>query len=136
MTRVGKSAWTIGLFSIVFGFLGCGRGDLPALGDVEGTITLDGQPLENVMVQFHAEKGGRPGSGVTDKNGKYKLAYTADATGTKVGPNRVEISTVWPDGEPGPGEKDKIPPKYNGKSELKADVKAGKNTFDFNLDSK
>lgn len=92
--------------------------------------------MENAMVQFHSEKGGRPGSGVTDKDGKYKLQYNSEYVGTKVGANRVEITTMWPDGEPPPGKKDMIRPKYNSKSELKADVKPGKNTFDFDLESK
>jgi hypothetical protein len=42
---------------------------------------------------------------------------------------------VWPDGEPGPGERETIPAKYNSASTLKEEVKAGSNTFDFNLES-
>lgn len=116
--------------------VGCGRGDVPELGDVEGTVRLDGAPIEGVMVQFHSEKGGRPGSAVTDKEGKYKLRYNAEYNGAKIGGNKVEISTMWPDGEPPPGKKETIPSKYNAKSELRKDVKPGKNSFDFDLQKK
>lgn len=124
------------LLATCLGIAGCGGSDLPPLGDVEGTVTMDGQPLPNVTVQFHSNAGGRPGSGVTDKDGKFKLTYLDGATGSKVGPSKVEITTFWPDGEPGPGQKETVPEKYNSKSTLSADVKPGKNTFDFPLTSK
>lgn len=136
MTRAGKAVRTASVFAIGLLALGCGRSDLPQLGDVEGVVKIDGVPFENAMVQFHNEKGGRPGSGVTDKDGKYKLQYNEEYSGTKVGPSRVEITTIWPEGEPPPGKKDPILPKYNAKSELKEEVKPGKNTFNFDLKSK
>ena len=121
---------------LAFGSLsaGCGRSDIPELGQVKGRVAARGQPLPGVMVQFIPESGGRPGSGITDEQGEFELTYTADYTGTKVGPNRVEITTIWPDGEPPPGEKEKIPAKYNSQSELKEDVQPGDNFFDFNLE--
>jgi hypothetical protein len=115
---------------------GCGRSDLPELGYVTGTVKLDGKPLPNVMVQFHSDAGGRPGTGMTDSEGNYELVYTTGAKGTKVGPSRVELTTVWPEGEPPPGQKEQIPAKYNSASMLKEDVKPGRNTFDFDLTSK
>ena len=116
--------------------IGCGRSDLPELGLVSGTVTLDGKAFPNAMVQFHSEAGGRPGTGTTDSEGHYELVYTTGAKGAKVGPNRVEITTMWPDGEPPPGEKERIPAEYNSASTLKKDVKPGRNTFDFELKSK
>ena len=97
---------------------------------------MDGQPLPNALVQFHPEGGGRPGTGVTDSEGRYELTYTADIEGTKVGPNRVEITTVWPDGEPPPGAKEQILAKYNSATTLKEEVKPGSNEIDFDLTSK
>jgi len=114
---------------------GCGGRDLPELGEVEGTVTLDGEPLSGAMVQFHSESGGRPGTALTDESGHYELTYVGDVEGTPAGPARVEISTVWPDGEPPPGESEKIPAAYNSQSTLKREVKAGSNTFDFPLKS-
>ncbi|MEX1232414.1 MAG: hypothetical protein WEB58_19365, partial [Planctomycetaceae bacterium] len=103
--------------------------------EVHGKVTMDGEPLSNVLVQFYSEAGGRPGTGVTDAEGNYELTYVDGAKGAKIGPNKVEISTVWPDGEPPPGEKDKIPSQYNTKSTLKKEVQAGDNQFDLDLNS-
>jgi len=122
--------------TMALAIIGCGRSDLPELGYVSGTVTLDGKPFPNAMVQFHSEAGGRPGTGTTDKAGKYELVYTTGAKGAKVGSNRVEITTMWPDGEPPPGETERIPAEYNLASTLKKDVKPGRNTFDFELRSK
>ena len=123
------------LCSAAIGLLaaGCGGADIPELGEVSGRVTADGKPLDGVLVQFYSEAGGRPGTDVTDAEGKYELNYVGDEQGSKVGPSRVEITTEWPDGEPPPGQKEKIPEKYNATTELKADVKGGDNTFDFDL---
>ncbi len=43
------------------------------------------------------------------------------------------VSFEWPMGEPGTVP---IPAKYNANSTLKVDVKPGKNTLDFALESK
>lgn len=46
---------------------------------------------------------------------------------------RNTANIAWPDGE---AKQPPIPAKYNSKTELTADVKSGKNTFDFPLESK
>ncbi len=71
---------------------GCGGGgDQPELGQVTGTVTLDGKPLVGVAVVFQPENG-RPARGMTDAEGKYELTYIRQTKGTKVGMNRVEIA--------------------------------------------
>ena len=127
---------------------GCGGpSDQPELGQVTGTVTLDGKPLVGIAVVFQPESG-RPARGKTDAEGKYELTYIRQTKGTKVGPNRVEIApseegeadeSEASDEESKPAAKPNskkplIPPRYNVRSELKADVKPGKNTFDFKLD--
>ena len=128
---------------------GCGSGDQPELGQVSGTVTLDGKPLSGVAVVFHPESG-RPARGRTDLGGRYELTYIRDTMGTKVGRNRVEIApneegedepespedvddpNVKPPVRPG---RPVVPARYNTRSELEADVKPGENTFDFPLKS-
>lgn len=106
--------------------------DLPDLGLVTGTITLDGKPLENVTVVFESETG-RSSFGATDTAGRYELIYTGNYKGAIVGKNRVVINSNL-DAPPGPDWKDPIPARYNAKSELTAEVAPGKNTFDFALE--
>lgn len=111
--------------------LGCGtQGDQPELGRVRGRVTLDEKPLSGVIVRFFPETG-RAATATTDSHGRYDLIYTYGVHGAKVGPNAV--SFAWPDGESGTAP---IPAKYGAKSELQVDVKAGRNTFDFALESK
>jgi len=126
----------VGALALLCSF-GCGRGDLPELAPVTGTVTLDGVPFPNAVVYFHTqkEKGGRPAAGVTDASGKYELVYLEGIRGAHIGMNKVEIVTQWPDGEPGMGESESIPEKYNSKSTLTADVKDERNVFDFSLES-
>ncbi len=110
--------------------VGCGdKGDQPELGRVRGTVTLDEKPLAGVNVTFFPDKG-RAAAATTDSAGKYDLIYAPGVNGAKLGPNTVNIA--WPDGQPGARP---IPAKYGAQSELKADVKAGKNTCDFSLKS-
>lgn len=108
--------------------------DMPELGVVTGTVTLDGKPLDKVTVVFESESG-RSSFGSTDATGRYELIYAGNAKGAVVGPNKVVINSQL-DAPPGPDWKDPVPARYNAKSELKADVVAGKNTFDFPLESK
>lgn len=123
--------------------LGCGSSDRPELGDVHGTVTMDGAPLANAQVVFSPE-GGRPSTGVTDAAGKYTLTYIRDIKGAKVGNHSVRIESVPAapsDPEAATKEapipfKETIPAKYNAKSTLTAEVKPGENTIDFPLESK
>lgn len=119
----------LALCAILLG--GCrDTGDRPPLGQVSGTVTLDGEPLAGVIVMFKPDSG-RPATGETDGAGKYVLVYRYGVNGAKIGPNTISFS--WPTGESG---SQSIPDKYGAKTTLKEDVKAGRNTFDFALTSK
>ncbi len=118
---------------------GCG-GD-PNMGYVTGTVTLDGQPLERATLYFQPTNGERPSMGYTDATGHYKLEYSTTKSGARVGEHEVRITTyaeVIVDQETGnrlPGTPEKLPTKYNTKTELKQEVKSGKQVIDFALDS-
>ena len=107
---------------------------MPDLAPVTGTVTLDGQPLTNATISFSSDSG-QVSFGGLDASGKYELRYSGPHKGATIGPNTVSISTST-ENPVGPEWKDPIPAKYNTKTELKADVKPGPNTFDFELKSK
>ena len=115
--------------------------DQPPLGRVSGRVTLDGQPLPGVEVNF-APMSGRSSGGITDDQGRYSLVYVGATNGAKVGKHTVFIA--WPpdesDGAVNSAQKSRarprIPARYNQKTTLSADVTAGSNTFDFALESK
>ncbi len=111
---------------------GCGRSDLPPLGGVSGTVTLDGTPLAGAQVVFIPDGPGRSALATTDSAGRYELAYLRDIPGADVGTHSVRITTATEDR----GGKEILPDRYHVKTELKATVEAGVNTLDFPLESK
>jgi len=106
----------------------------PDLSDVEGTVTVDGQPVGNLAVTFIPDNG-RPSLGITDEDGHYELSYFRGETGAVLGTHKVMISTNL-DEPPPAGYRDPIPFQYNLKSTLTADVVDGENVFDFEVDTK
>ncbi|MEX0791508.1 MAG: Ig-like domain-containing protein [Pirellulaceae bacterium] len=150
MNSIQAGRLGVTLSVILLSLPGCGGPtDQPELGQVNGTITLDGKPLSGIAVVFQPDNG-RPAHGQTDAEGKYELTYIRQTRGTKIGHNRVEIAPSEGEDDPAEDETDPdslevkrpvksgkpgIPARYNTKSELEVDVKPGENTFDFELSS-
>lgn len=114
----------------------CGCKGNKDLGQVTGTITLNGEPLQDAFVIFAPTQGGTTSYGRTDAEGRYEMMFSDDAKGAWLGENRVEISTAdvgatSPDG----GAREKVPAIYNQNSTLKVEVESGSNTHDFELKS-
>ncbi|MFN0198137.1 MAG: hypothetical protein ACKVT0_15425 [Planctomycetaceae bacterium] len=116
---------------------GCGADGPPAVTrfPVTGTVTLDGQPIDSGNIRFldTTVSGGDAGD---IKGGSYSLQATP-------GKKRVEIIATRASSKPVEGKPDVmdteslIPPQYNTKSELTAEVVADKpNEFKFELKSK
>lgn len=127
---VCRSLFLIGVSTL----LGCGG---PQFGQVSGLVTMDGKPLPDIAVRFEDE-GGSAAIARTDQTGRYELRYTVDQIGAPVGKHKVTIFTPAPVSE-GTGERAKaeiVPAKYNAKSTLTQEVKAGKQTCNFELTSK
>ncbi len=123
--------------SILTCLLVCGCGgkvDAPPLGTVTGKVTLDGQPVTNATVSFESANG-QIAFGNTDQSGNYELRFRSGLKGAEVGMNKVRIETIL-DAPAPEGYKDPIPAKYNAQSTLQKSVQAGKNTHDFELNSK
>ena len=72
---------------------GCGR-DLPPA-TVEGTLRLNGEPLDNCLVTFLPEsgqEGQEPHSrGLTDREGAYRLRFDSQQEGAAAGWHRVTV---------------------------------------------
>jgi len=117
---------------------GCGTKGPDNVGRVSGKVTLEGQPLPDALVTFApVNQGGSTALGKTDAGGHYKLNYSPGVDGAEIGENRVSISTYdegAPDSDPPrPKVLEKVPFKYNVRTELVRDVKKEDNTFDFEL---
>jgi len=125
--------------ALVVGTEGCGPGG-PAVGQVEGTVTLDGEPVAGAIVTFVPVEGGRNSMAETDESGHYVLEYTGGKPGALVGKHKVRISTYQEPEEDDSGQlvggvPEKIPAKYNEQTTLEVEVKRGKQTIDFELTS-
>jgi hypothetical protein len=138
---------------LVINHVGCGGGaSIGGLVPVTGTVTLDGQPLTGAQVVFvPAGEGARACSGTSDSTGKYALITNTDK-GAMPGSYKVTVShLVGLDGKPitkfeegmditqleASGQvKQNLPTKYSDsqQTELKFEVKAGKN--EYNIDMK
>ncbi len=152
-TVQGLSRLTVcaGMASLALLLSGCGSSSGPERAVMTGKVTLDDVPVEKGSIAFiptGALSG--PTTGAIIEKGEYK---TTPDGGPILGPHRVEITahragkTVTVPGAggvtsgPSAGGSVEtiemyIPAKYNTKSELKVDVKAGTNTEDFKLTTK
>jgi len=135
MRRTGCDA--LGIAVLFLSLAGCGGvSDAPETGDVQGYVKLDGQPMPGAKVIFQPTEG-RPSNGRTDQEGYYELTYSRSQSGAKVGTHKVSITTfIEADDEGNPGVEEKIPEKYNSKTELTKEVEAGDNEINFDLTSK
>jgi hypothetical protein len=120
-----------------------GCGGEPRLESISGTVKHDGAPLRKATIRFTPEGGGMPVGSVVEE-GAYRLP---NPPGLAPGRYVVGLSfTEDPDAPAGappdrdlavPGGGERLPARYNEKSELRAEVKAGaSNTFDFELAGK
>ncbi len=104
----------------------------PPLGDVAGLVTEGGRPVANVMVVFQPVAGGRASTGTTDASGRYTLDYTDVARGAMVGEHAVSLAAVVGTTSP----KATLGAVEGLEKRFLFTVKAGKNTFDLDLDGK
>lgn len=126
--------------------LGCSSGAL--MERVEGIVTLDGQPLPDIRVNFQPQsrETAQPGIGsygVTDSQGRFVLRRAdTDGQGAVVGTHTVSLSDKQVEnasdadaGDTSAVPKSRIPPKY-AETPLTFEVKAGeKNEARFELTS-
>jgi hypothetical protein len=132
-------------FNLLASFLiftvGCGG--VPSAGrlPISGEVQLDGKPLDQGMIHFEPapDLKKRMDAGAVITNGKYQI--DADH-GLIPGKYSVSISSYVkgpasddPMKAPAVAPKERIADKYNTKSTVAVDVVAGKNKFDFKVES-
>ena len=118
------------------------------LADCSGVITLDGQPLAYAQVFFRDVERDVHSFALTDQKGRYRLMFnTYDKAGIEPGEKQVQIWTARGGAEFAgkiPAEnlgrgKERVPERYNRKSELLRTVVSSKEkraqTFNFDLES-
>ena len=75
--------------------VGCGGGsDRPSLALASGIVTLNGEPVEGASLTFIPVAGGRPGSAITDAQGRYTIKTYQDAPGAIIGEHKVAVIKI------------------------------------------
>ncbi len=131
-------------FAVVFA-MGCNSNKFAP---VSGKVTLNGTPLSKATVSFQpmappgSIEAGEGSTGKTNEKGEFTLKSSTGKSGAFVGNHRVSISALDQqigehDGRPPRGGwpmADKVPSRYNAKSELTFPVPSGgTNKADFDL---
>jgi hypothetical protein len=141
VSTVAKSRWFVSVIvPVVASLLGCGGSKVP-VAEVEGTVKVNGQPVEKIQVEFWPVGTGVRSIGMTDAAGRFKLT-TDDGKrqGAAVGTHKVVLHDVgiFADARVGgraaedvdisQGKKPRISGDYSNpeKTTLKAEVFSGK----------
>lgn len=127
---------------LIVGLSGCGGEKTMAT--VSGTVSLDGNPLENGAISFYPISGGasmapQSAGAVIDRSGRYRATILP-------GRFRVEITSSRPVGQQkryadipdSPMDdilEEVVPPIYNTASTLQHDISLDTKTLDFSLSS-
>jgi hypothetical protein len=138
-SRTKKMFWVPVSGMISLAAIGCS----PAtMAKVSGTVTSNGKPVPDAVVQFVAHKG--PGAvGRTDATGQFSLSTLKPGDGAFFGTFQVTVQRFLPGEDPdnpspSPPPPNDIPKVYRSAATtpLSAEVKRGaKNAFDFELSS-
>lgn len=131
------------LYIVAFLFLvGCSGPGLPPLVNVKGKVTLaNGQPVQNVRIEFYPVEGGAPAAGVVDESGGFTLKTNDTSTGIAVGKYKVSFGPHGADkAEVDRSNKmiKKIPLKYydDDSSNLVVEITPGQTNLSIKLDAK
>lgn len=130
--------------------VGCNNKRLPTIVKAEGTVTLDGNPVENATIAFISERTDYHAVGNTNAQGKFAMRVSRDEyngkEGACPGDYKVEISksvignaSGSPSGEAVVNLRNELPTKYAsiGSSELVITVPdKGSDQLNFDLKSK
>ncbi len=138
-----QQIWALcGVLLLVMSSPGCGKHDDPLNRQaISGSVTLDGQPLQQGTISFLPLEKKDTSGGATITSGKYSVAREQ---GLAPGKYKVMISASKSGvagGQEAPGmpvmAAELIPEEYNTKSDKSVDVTVkGPNTFDFDITSK
>lgn len=134
--RVGV-ARAVCLLTLALVMSGCGDDGLP-MGEVTGTVTVDGEPAQTGSIAFFPTDGKSPTAGGAIEGGR----YTAQVP---LGESKVEVRVSkivghrklydTPDSPTQPLLEEVLPAKYNSQTELLIDVTSGVNEQDYDLEA-
>lgn len=127
------------LVTVALTMTGCEGRDPHGRQAIQGTVTFQGQPLDQGSIRFQSPEDSGLSAGALIRNGKYQIPREQ---GLPPGTYKVHISSLEPTppltGAPGenpaPPAKERLPENVNVKTQLKAEIKADPSPkFDFEV---
>src|SRR5262245_31539415 len=106
---------------------GC-SGSGPRMGEVTGSVTVDGKPAESGAISFFPLDGKSPTAGGMIKDGRYTAKVPVGNAKVEIRvPKVVGKKKLYdrPDSPEQPILQEVLPPKYNDQTELKFEVQSG-----------
>jgi len=105
---------------------------------LEGTVTLDGVPIEKGTIMLTPADGKGPTAGCGITAGTYRLQVSPGTKQVSINANR-KAGTMPDPTSPGSGARidryeEYVPKRYNDETELSVTVKPGRNVADFALE--
>jgi hypothetical protein len=111
---------------------GCNSG--PPMGDVQGTVTVNGQPLSEGIVTFDPVNGDTPSAGGPIRDGKFRVQVPVAKQRVGIVSNVIDREKTPPNASDDQIVMKKlVPDRYNSKSTLTLDVVKGLNEPEYKL---
>jgi len=126
--------WLLCLLAPSFLIPGCS--DKVKMGEVSGTIQIDGKPAKNGAIAFFPVDRKSPTTGATIEEGRYTARVPLGRAKVEIRVSRVIGHKKLYDAPNSPVQpilEEVLPDKYNNQTELLLDVEPGKNQKDFDL---
>jgi hypothetical protein len=131
----GRATCFLALVAAAAVLPGCG----PPTSTVSGEVTIDGQPLDKGVISYSPAEGAGAAATADVEKGKYRLQTTPGAKWVQISApivvgqhkayNSPDAPLVDVNGE-------RLPERYNAKTELKFELKPGANVRDWSVESK
>lgn len=131
--------YCIGLVSVFVLCFSSGCGPEPVVGEIFGTISLDGKPIDKGSISFAPANGQGPSGGGEIKDGKYKCDAALGECKVEIRSPKVVGKRKLYDTPESPVQEvfeEVLPQKYNEATELRVEIKKGKNEKNWDLPSK
>jgi hypothetical protein len=135
-----QMSWRVGVAIVLFEVAGCGATNVS---EIDGTVTLNGQPLAKGLITFSGEGSGTGTGGGSIRDGKYRVKdlppgkYHVQIAGEPenkfIEPNSPEAQRTLTDEEIR-AMSDPLPAGTTG-TEQHVEVKPGPQTHDFALEA-
>jgi hypothetical protein len=104
------------------------------MGDVQGTVTLNGEPLAQGSVKFLPVNGDTPSTGGPIRNGTFRVQVPVAKQLVKISANVIDREKTPPNATNDQIVMKKlVPPRYNSQSTLTIDVVKGLNKPEYKL---